>query len=222
MIYSLPLSMLVDEVRAEQGGSWLGRSVLGGLELGRFRMVRLKRQNNTTEEKRGHMIQQEKLHRKLVEYVQNVHAMEQNVSLMLESIILNTKDEGLAEMFRQHKAETRGQERRLRERLRELEGLTLASAGKDIAAIFTAQAKGIGDLLRTDKPVQNARDAFVTEHLEIAAYEILERLAERAGDVETAAVARENRTEEESMARRISDNWDKFLDLALVGEVIRP
>ena len=167
------------------------------------------------------MIQQERLRRKLVEYVQNVHAMEQNVLLMLDSIILNTKDEELAEMFREHKEQTRRQERRLRERLKALEGRSLASAGKDIAAIFAAQAKGIADLLRTDKPVQNARDAFVTEHLEIAAYEILERLADRAGDAGTAAVARENRAEEEAMARRISGNWDRFLDLTLAGETTR-
>lgn len=157
----------------------------------------------------------ERLRGKLVEYVQNVRALEHNVLLMLDAMILTTNDPEVSAMLEQHRVETRRQERRLRERLQALGGLGLASTGKDLLAIATAQAKGTADLWRADKPVRNARDAFVTEHLEIAAYEILERLADRAGDAETAAVARTNRAEEEAMASRISENWDRFLDLML-------
>ena len=153
---------------------------------------------------------------RLVEYVRNVHALEGNVVLMLDSIILTTRDEELKEMFRTHREESRRQQGKLRERLEALRGLGLASLRKDVSAIASAQAKGAFDVFRGDKPVRNARDAFVTEHLEIASYEILERLAERAGDAETARVARENRAEEQAMAERIAENWDRFVDLALV------
>ena len=78
--------------------------------------------------------------------------------------------------------------------------------------------KGIVDLWRTDKAVRNARDAFVTEHTELAAYEVLERLAEMVGDAQTAEVARENRAEEEEMADRIASKWDNFLDMTLSNE----
>src|SRR4028118_406415 len=164
---------------------------------------------------------QEHLRRKLVEYVQNVHALEQNVLLMLDAMILTTDDEEIRDIFRQHKEETRLQEQRLAERRSALGGVGLASMGKDLSAILVAQAKGAADLWRSDKPVQNARDAFVTEHLEIAAYELLERLAGRAGAEQPAAVARQHRAEEEAMAQSIAENWDRFLDLALAEQGIR-
>lgn len=162
------------------------------------------------------MEQNAALQSRLVEYVQNVHALEGNVLLMLDSIILTTRDEELREMFRLHKEESRRQQEKLRERLSALRGLGLTFLSKEVSAIAAAQAKGFFDVFRGDKPVQNARDAFVTEHLEIASYEILERMARRAGDEETARVARENRAEEQAMAERIAENWDRFVDLALL------
>jgi ferritin-like metal-binding protein YciE len=220
LVYRTPFSMFVDEVRREPDGSWLGRMTFLNLELGRFRMTPIDHRKASRDEEEKELNQQQKLQRKLVEYVQNVHAMEQNILLMLDSIILTTEDPELTAMFRAHKEETRRQERRLNDRLKALGGLGLASTGKDLAAIASAQAKGVADLWRADKPVRNARDAFVTEHLEIAAYEVLERLAERADDPETAELARENRAEEEAMAQRIASNWDGFLDLTLAGQGI--
>jgi len=222
LVYHPPFSALVDELWAAPDGSWLGRSVLAGRELGRFRMARCGYHDEVREE--GEVVTQEedKVRAKLIDYVQNVHALEQNVLLMLDSMILTTKDEEFVRMLRHHKEESRRQQQRLGERLKALGGGPgLASVSKDLAAIAAAQVKGIADLWRPDKPVQNARDAFVTEHLEIAAYEVLERLAERAGDEETAAVARENRAEEEAMAQRIAENWDRFLDLTLTEQGIR-
>ena len=220
LVYRVPFSALVDELWAAADGSLCGRSTLGGRELGRFR-TRRRGYNYTRFEEGEDVTQEQRLRRKLVEYVQNVHAMEQNVLLMLDSMILTTGDPEIVVMLRHHKEETRRQEQRLSERRRALGGLGLASVGKDLAAIVAAQAKGTVDLWRADRAVQNARDAFVTEHLEIAAYELLERLAERAGDRETAELARENRAEEEAMAQRISSNWDRFLDLTLAEQGIQ-
>jgi ferritin-like metal-binding protein YciE len=51
--------------------------------------------------------------------------------------------------------------------------------------------------------------------MEIAAYHLLERLAKKAGDQQTAEVARQNRADEEAMARKIDSNWDRFMELTL-------
>ena len=221
LIYRAPFSGFVDELEAAVDGSYVGRFTLGGRELGRFRMVG-SGYHDRVRERGENVTHDDRLRAKLIDYVQNVHAMEQNVLLMLDSMIVTTNDEEIVRLLKRHKEESRRQLQRLGERLKALGGGPgLVSVGKDLAAIGAAQAKGLADVFRSDKPVQNARDAFVTEHLEIAAYEVLERLAERAGDEATAAVARENRAEEVAMAKRISENWDRFLDLALAEQGVR-
>jgi|SRR5215211_224295 len=154
-----------------------------------------------------------KLQEKLVEYVQDAHAMEQNVSTMLTSMIATTDDPEIKEMLRHHKRQTEEHERRLRERMEALGAGT--STIKEVGGIGAALMKGVGDMARTDKPGKNARDGFVTEHMEIASYELLERLAKRAGDEQTAEVARKNRADEQAMAKKIDSNWDRFLELTL-------
>jgi len=155
----------------------------------------------------------DQLQQKLVDYVEDAHAMEQNVSKMLSSMIYTTDDPEIEEVLRHHKEETKERARRLRERLNAMGAGT--STTKEVVAVGSALLKGVGDVVRTDKPCKNARDGYMTEHMEIASYELLERLAERAGDQQTAEVARQNRADEEAMAKKIDSNWDKFLDLTL-------
>jgi ferritin-like metal-binding protein YciE len=159
------------------------------------------------------------LQQKLVDYIEDAHAMEQNVLQMLDSMIATTQDEDIVEELEHHKMETERHEQLLRERLQALGRDT--SLRKEAQSIAGALIKGVADQVRGDKAGKNARDGFITEHMEIASYELLERLAQRAGDEETAEIARRNRADEEAMAQKIASNWDKFVDLTLTEEGIR-
>lgn len=149
-------------------------------------------------------------------YLRDAHAMEISVLQMLGSMIATTPDPEITDLLEAHKVETQTQIERLAERIaaRGQETSVVKNAGAVMGAFF----KGMSDLARSDKAGKNARDGFVTEALEIASYELLERLAERAGDSATAEVARVNRAEEIAMRDAIDRNWDRFLDLVLEEE----
>jgi ferritin-like metal-binding protein YciE len=162
----------------------------------------------------------DKLREKLIDYIQDAHAMEQNVLKMLDSMIATSKDRETVARLQQHRQETERHEHLLQDRLTALGENRSWTA--DLTALAGAMVKSVGDKMRTDKPGQNARDGFITEHTEIAAYELLERLAQRAGDNETAFIARLIRQDEVAMAEWISDRWDKFIDLTLEEGNLQP
>ena len=92
------------------------------------------------------------------------------------------------------------------------------SAVKQLGGVLGALAKMPLDLVRGEKAGRNARDGYATEHMEIAGYELLRRIAQKAGDEETATAAQEIIVEEKAMAALIEQNWDKFADLSLKEE----
>src|SRR5207237_9771408 len=89
---------------------------------------------------------------------------------------------------------------------------------RQVTGIVAALAKMPLDLVRGEKAGRNARDSYATEHMEIATYELLTRIAQRAGDELTAEIAGEIIAEEKAMAKIISDNWDRFAELSLREE----
>jgi ferritin-like metal-binding protein YciE len=121
----------------------------------------------------------------------------------------------LAEAFRHHLEETESQERRVRERL-EAHGAAPAKL-KDVAA----QAGGLGMVLfarsQPDTPGKLTAHAFSYEHMEVAAYELLNRIANRNGDEETAAMAAAVAEEERAMAARLAGCFDLAVETSLDG-----
>jgi len=149
----------------------------------------------------------------LTKHIDEAIAMEQDVLRMLDSMIKTTEDEEIQGELRQHKLETERQSGRLRERL-EAHGAE-PSLVREAGGVMGALMKSVVDVARSEKAGRNARDGYATEHMEIASYQLLERIAQRAGDEETAEVARQNRAEEEAMAAKLDQHWDRFAELSL-------
>ena len=199
--YRFPFQGLVDHLEAEDGG-FAGRTTVAGREVGRFRM-----------RPKGVDVTQT-LRDQLTKHIDEALAMEGNVVRMLDSAIRTTDDEEIAALFRAHRTESERHEEKLRRRL-EAHGAS-PSLVREAGGMLGVLMKGALDAARGEKAGRNARDAYATEHVEIAAYELLERIAVRAGDEETARVARENREEERAMAARLEQFWDRFAELSLV------
>lgn len=160
------------------------------------------------------------LNTQLVNHIKGAHAMEANVSRMLDGMIATTHDTEVRAELEHHKEETERHKRLLAERLQYYGEET--STVKEFAGQAGAFMKGLSDHARSEKPIKNARDGFVIEHLEIATYELLERFAKAAGDDETAQVAKRNRSDEEAMAKKIGKQWDKFVDQTIREEGLVP
>jgi ferritin-like metal-binding protein YciE len=152
----------------------------------------------------------------LVKHIGEAHAMEQSVLRLLDDMIGTTEDPQIREELEHHREETERHAARMED--------CLASYGespsltKEVGGVLGAVMKSAVDLARGEKAGRNARDGFATEHLEIASYELLERIALKAGDERTAQAARENRADEEAMAQKLASHWDKFAELSLVEE----
>jgi ferritin-like metal-binding protein YciE len=199
---------LVDELEPDDEG-FAGRAMLAGREYGRFILRPAHEEVAMTAQ----------FEDQLVKHIDEALAMEQSVLRMLDSVIYGMDDAEVKDALRHHKLDTEHHIDRLQERL-EAHGVT-ASFVREAGGILAAMMKSVLDLTRGEKAARGARDAYATEHLEIASYQLLERIAVRAGDEQTAQVARENRADEERMAAWIDDNWDRFVELGLTEAVVK-
>ncbi len=151
----------------------------------------------------------------LVKYLADVHSIEQQALAQMRAAPKIAEDERLREAFEQHLTETEEQERRVRERLRALGGEP--SKLKDAAGTAGGWAMVAFAAAQPDTPGKLTMHAYSYEHMELAAYELLRRLAERAGDEETARMAAEIGAEEAAMAERLERCFDSAVEASLEG-----
>src|SRR5215210_2013639 len=123
----------------------------------------------------------------LTKYLTDVHSIEVQALAQLKTAPDIAGDDRLAAVFREHLDETREQER-LVERELEARGEDTSKL-KDIAGRVGGWAMIAFARLNPDTPGKLTAHAFSYEHMEIAAYELLARVALRAGDEPVAELA---------------------------------
>ncbi len=149
----------------------------------------------------------------IIKYLADVHSIELQALAQLRAAPKIAGDERLCQTFEQHLVETEDQERRVRERLEALGGEL--SKLKDAAGAGGGWGMVAFAASQPDTPGKLAMHAFSYEHMELAAYELLKRLAERAGDEETARLAADIAEEERRMAERLEQSFDVAVEASL-------
>jgi ferritin-like metal-binding protein YciE len=155
----------------------------------------------------------------LTRYLQEAHALEEQALRLLEKAEDMAGDPELASAYHDHLAETIGHESQVLIRLRARDASP--STLKDMAMRLGAVNWGTFFAGQPDTPHKLAAFAFAFEHLEVAGYEQLRGVAERAGDVETAQLADRILPEERAAAERLHGLLPHAVESSLATTVSR-
>ncbi|MFL5886192.1 MAG: ferritin-like domain-containing protein [Thermoleophilaceae bacterium] len=149
----------------------------------------------------------------LTKYLTDAHSIEEQALAQLRTAPDIAGDPEISKIFEEHLTETEEQERLVRERLAAREG----SPSRIKDAVMAAGGKGFVLFAKSqpDTPGKLVTHAYSYEHLELGAYGLLRRVAERAGDTDTTEVAQRIAGEEQAMADRLAANFDRAADAAL-------
>jgi ferritin-like metal-binding protein YciE len=146
-------------------------------------------------------------------YLSDAHSIEEQALAQLRSAPEHAGDGSLAQALRDHLAETEAHERLVRERLGQLgdapsriKDLLMAAGGKGFVLFARSQP---------DTPGKLAAHAYSYEHLELASYELLRRVADMAGDDVTVVLAARIAGEERAMGKRIAALFDETTQASL-------
>ena len=145
-------------------------------------------------------------------YLADVHALEGQSQKLLEKSRELDVPEALRGALDHHLTETEGHLEKIERRLDE-RGAT-PSALKDAALRLGALNWGVFFAAQPDTPAKLAGFAYAVENLEVAAYELLLRVARRAGDGETVALAESILGEEKAAAKAVADQWPVSISVA--------
>jgi len=138
-------------------------------------------------------------------YLADVHALEGQSKQLLEKGKEMAAPEALRAVLSHHLTETEGHLEKIERRLDDRGAAP--SAVKDAMLRLGALEWGAFFAAQPDTPAKLAGFAYAVENLEVAAYELLLRVARRAGDEETVALAESILAEEKAAAKTVADQW---------------
>lgn len=153
------------------------------------------------------------LQSQLIKYLTDAHSIERQALVQMKAAPGMAGDPEMAAAFEQHRTETEEHERLVDERLSALG--ESPSKLKDMAGAVTGMGFGLFAKLQPDTPGKLAAHAFSYEHMELAAYDMLARVADRAGDTDTAQMARRIEEQEGAMAERVAGMFDRAVENSL-------
>jgi ferritin-like metal-binding protein YciE len=145
-------------------------------------------------------------------YLADVHALEGQSKKLLEKGRELDVPEALRSALDHHLTETEGHLERIERRLDD-RGAT-PSALKDAVLRLGALNWGVFFAAQPDTPAKLAGFAYAVENLEVAAYELLLRVAQRAGDQETIAMVESILGEEKAAAKAVAGQWPVSMSVA--------
>jgi len=149
----------------------------------------------------------------LTKYLTDVHSIEVQAVEQLRRAPDIVGHPDLARIFADHERETGEHERLVREQL--LRRGAKPSALKDAAGRAGGWGMVLFARLNPDTPGKLAMHAYSYEHMELAAYELLRRIAERGDDAALGTMAGQLGDQERAMADRIAEHWDAAVDASL-------
>jgi len=149
----------------------------------------------------------------LNKYLTDVHSIEQQALAQMKTAPELAGDELLSQAFSKHLHETEEHERKVRERLQE-RGASPAAI-KDLAGTLTGKSFVLFARGNPDTPGKLVVHGYSYEHMELAAYELLSAVAERAGDADAAEMARRIGDQERAMAERLATLFDRAAEASL-------
>jgi ferritin-like metal-binding protein YciE len=153
------------------------------------------------------------LDKQLDKYLADAHAIEQQATQLLSKGSKLAGAEALAGAYEEHLAETRRHSELVAERLHARGAKP--SALKDAAMRLGALNWGLFFGAQVDTPAKLAGFAYAFEHLEVAAYKLLQHVAARVDDRETVKAADTILLEERAAAARIHGLFEQALDASL-------